>query len=169
MHNWRKGCFGLQYKIRIYGIYHFSDYNLISPMIMESYRADLYRFRAPSYTDEGKSTLHIQSKVLKKTWCNCSPFTSKLLVASEIQKKISSAHLVFGAKGEDMDHQTLLWAHYSLQKARTFPGSQEQIKKDDPDFKFLPMESISFPRNGWSLATLEQLPTQIESFQIFKA
>lgn len=41
---------------------------------------------------------------------------------------------VCGAKGGDMDHQTLLWAHYSLQKATTLPRSQADIKKDDADF-----------------------------------
>lgn len=56
----------------------------------------------------------------------------------------SREHLVFGAKGEDMDHQTLLWAHYSLQKARTFPRSQKQIKKDDSDFTFFFANGIYF-------------------------
>lgn len=35
-----------------------------------------------------------------------------------------------------MDHQTLLRAHYSLQKARTVPRLQRGIKKDDSDFRF---------------------------------
>lgn len=56
----------------------------------------------------------------------------------------AGADLVFGAKGEDMDHQTLLCAHYSLQKARSFPRSREKIKKDGSDFTFLPMKFLSF-------------------------
>lgn len=38
-----------------------------------------------------------------------------------------------GAKAEDMDHQTLLCAHYSLQKARTLPRSHRDIKSDEAD------------------------------------
>lgn len=36
-----------------------------------------------------------------------------------------------------MDHQSLLCAHYSLQKARTLPRSQGDIKNDEADFSFL--------------------------------
>lgn len=56
----------------------------------------------------------------------------------------SWADLVFGAKGEDMDHQTLLWAHYSLQKARMFPRRRVEIKKDDSDLEFFFANEIYF-------------------------
>lgn len=69
----------------------------------------------------------------------------------------SQAHLVFGAKAGDMDHQTLLWAHYSLQKGKIFPRWGEEIKKDDSDFKILPMESILFSSKQMVLSQAETL------------
>lgn len=59
-----------------------------------------------------------------------------------------------GAKAEDMDHQTLLCAHYSLQKARTLPRSHADIKNDEADFSFF---LVFFSQRNFFLAEMDVL------------
>lgn len=76
-----------------------------------------------------------------------------------------------GAKAEDMDHQTLLCAHYSLQKARTLPRSHADIKNDEADFSaflffvFFAKELLSC-RDGCAGPSLKHRSRQIKTFCI---
>lgn len=73
-----------------------------------------------------------------------------------------------GAKAEDMDHQTLLCAHYSLQKARTLPRSHADVKNDEADFSvflffFFAKELLSC-RDGCAGPSLKHGSRQIKTF-----